>query len=118
MAIDFARTVYLPNYNIFARPIIINPIVSQPNAAPYTARGIFNTVPMDDQTEGPVFSDMRTILDILEYEFSVLPMQRDQITIPAHENLPALGSFEIQDSDANGGGETTLTLRRLVESKP
>lgn len=118
MAVDFSTLVYLPSYNTFARPIIITPIVSQPNAAPYTARGIYNTVPMDDPTTGAVLSDMRTIVDILESEFTVLPLQRDQITIPSDGNLPALGTFEIQDTDANGGGETTLTLRRLVESKP
>lgn len=118
MAINFSQLVYLPAYDTFARPVIINPIASQPGNPSYTARGIYNTVPMDVETEGPVFSDMRTILDILEEEFTVIPIQMDQITIPAYQGLPALGSFEIQDSDANGGGETTLTLRRLVTARP
>ena len=119
MAIDFSTTVYLPQYNAFARPIVVTPLVSQPNAAAYDARGIFDTDPMDVETlDGGVISDMRTILDILESEFTVLPTQGDRITIPAYLSLAAEGTFEVLDGNGNAGGETTLALRRIVTSKP
>jgi hypothetical protein len=49
----------------------------------------------------------------------VLPLQGDLINVPADASgLIAEGDFEVLDADPNGGGETTLTLRRLVTAKP
>lgn len=119
MAVDFASTVYLASHNLFARPVTFTPIKSQPTAAAYGGRGIYGTVPLDVMAEdGSILSDLKTILDILESEFSVLPMQQDQLTIPASQGLMALGTFEVSDVTTNGGGETTLTLRKLVTPKP
>ena len=119
MAVNFSQMVYLPNYAVFARPVTFTPLVSQPGQAAYGARGIFNTVPIDVMgSDGSIFSDQKTILDILEEEFSVLPVQLDRVFIPAHIGIPELGHFEIIDADTNGGGETTLTLRKLVTAKP
>jgi hypothetical protein len=85
----------------------------------YTGRGIFGTTPIDVMTEdNAIFSDMRTILDVMDIEFSVVPMQHDTLEIPAYQSLPALGSFEVIEVKSNGAGETTLSLRRLMETKP
>ena len=119
MAIDFARQVYLPNYNTFARPITVTPLKSQPNQPAYAARGIYTTEPMDVLAEDQSsFSDQRCILDILEIEFSVLPIQGDQISIPGVGLLPAVGDFQVIETKDNGGGEMTLSLRLLVTAKP
>ena len=48
----------------------------------------------------------------------VLPVQGDQVAIPAEGGLPDAGSWEVIDTSRNGGGETTLTLRRLMPPKP
>ena len=32
--------------------------------------------------------------------------------------MPELGEYEIIDSVTNGGGETTLTLRKVLPKKP
>src|SRR5215471_14823736 len=106
MAVNFPELVYLPNYDLFARPVTFTPVVG----AAYDARGIFNTVSLDVMTEdGALLSDQKTILDILETEFAVLPVQRDRVFIPEADGMPELGNYEIIDTSTNGGGETTLT---------
>lgn len=119
MAINYPTQVYLPSYNVFARPVVFNPLASQPGQPTYTGRGIYSTEPIDVLAEeGSIFSDSRTILDVLEYEFTVVPMQEDRLTIPAVGTMPALGEFEVIETKSNGGGETTLALRKVVEAKP
>lgn len=115
MAIDFSAKVYFPTYAVFARPVSF----FQKAGGSFVARGIYTTQPYDVQSEDAlVFSDQRTILDVLENECASTPLQGDNVEIPGEGTLPDLGSFEITDVDNNGGGELTLTLRKLVESKP
>jgi len=120
MAINFSTLVYLPTFDMFARPITITPLASQPGLPAYNARGIFDTRPIDVQAEdGSIVSDQQTILDIREAEFAVLPAQLDRITIPVDADAgPALGDFEIMDTETNGGGETTLVLRKVAAARP
>jgi hypothetical protein len=114
MAIDHSTMVYLPAYNAFARPVTFTGV-----AAPSSARGIYDTVAVDVAGEdGSVISDQRTVLDVREAEFTVLPIQGDTVDIPAFGNIVAAGTFKVIDTDSNGGGELTLTLRRLVVAKP
>ena len=119
MAVNFSTQVYMPTFAVFARPVTFTPLVSQPAQPAYTARGIYSTEPMDVLAEGTSsFSDTRTILDIIEAEFAVLPMQGDTVLIDASADLPAIGSFEIIENKSNGGGEMSLDLRRLMVHKP
>lgn len=120
MAINFSTLVYLPNYDTFARSITVTPLASQPGVPPYIARGIFDTRPIDVQAEdGSIVSDQQTILDIREAEFTVLPVQLDRIHIPVDADAgPDLGEFEIMGTESNGGGETTLIIRKIVVARP
>jgi len=118
MAINFSRQVYNPTFNVFGRPVTFTPLASQPGQPAYDRRGIYGTQPMDVLVEESAFSDTRTILDIIEEEFSILPIQGDTLSINAIADLPAIGSFEVIDKSSNGGGETTLYLRRLMGAKP
>ena len=119
MAINFGTQVYNPTFNVFARPVEFTPLVSQPAQPAYTARGVYGTEPIDVLAEGTsVFSDSRTILDIIEQEFAVLPAQKDTVFIGATADLPEVGTFEIIETKSNGGGEMTLDLRRLMVHKP
>lgn len=120
MALDFSTLVYLPNFDTFARSIIITPLASQPGAPAYMARGIFGTRALDVQAEdGSIVSDQETIIDILEAEFPVLPEQLDRINIPADPDAgQALGDWEITDASTNGGGETTLIIRKIKRAMP
>jgi len=120
VAINFSTLVYLPNYDTFARAITVTPLASQPGAPAYQSRGIYDTRPVDVAgMDGVIVSDQQTILDIREAEFTVIPDQLDRIYIgPDPDAGPALGDFEVVDADSNGGGETTLTLRRIMVAKP
>jgi hypothetical protein len=119
VAINYSQNVYLPTYNVFARPVTFMLISSNPPGTPFDGRGIYSTQPVDVLSEdNSIFSDQQTILDILEQEFTVIPEQGDRLFIPAHIGMPELGNFEIMDADTNGGGETTLVLRKVVVAKP
>jgi hypothetical protein len=117
MGVNFAAIDYLPNFNLWARPIIVSPVVSQPGAPGYAARGIYDTAEIDVQAEdGSIITDHRTLLDILESEFDVLPVQGDIVAIgfDAAANEPDLGSFEIINVWHDGAGETSLQLRKIM----
>ena len=45
MAVNFSTLVYLPNFDMFARPVTIIPMASQPGLPAFTARGIYDTRP-------------------------------------------------------------------------
>jgi len=92
---------------------------SQPGAPPYNARGIYDTECILIETlDGSLLSETRTILDILETEFSVLPRQDDHVSIPFHEGVRG-GEFIVSDRSAQGnaGGEITLRLKRICPPK-
>ena len=120
MAVDFSTLVYLPNFDMYARPITVTPMASQPGLPAYTARGIYDTRPIDVQAEdGSIISDQQTILDVRDEEFAIVPEQLDRIHIPADPDAgPDLGEFEVTDTESNGGGETTLIIRKIVTAKP
>jgi hypothetical protein len=110
MAVDFSAQVYLPGQNTFGRAILVNGVL---------ARGILDTREIDVVAiDGSIVSEQRTILDVRDAEFDVVPVQGDQIAIPADGTLPDEGAWEVIDTARNGGGETTLTLRKLVTPKP
>lgn len=119
MPINFSDLVYKPAQDIFGRKVMFTPLASQPGQPAYLGRGIFGTEPLDVAAEdGSIFSDQRTILDIRTDEFTVSPIQDDQITIPEDSGLAARGSFVVIDIKDSGGGEITLYLRKIVEAKP
>ena len=123
MALDFSTLVYLPNFDMFARPITITPLASQPGMPAYNARGIFNTRAIDVQAEdGSIVSDQQTIMDIRDVEFSVVPEQLDRIYIPvdaaAGDTGHDRGEYEVVNSQDNGGGEVTLVIRKIMASRP
>ena len=119
MAINYSQQVYAPTYNTFSRPATFTPTQSAPATPAFIGRGIFSTQPLDVLAEdNSIFSDAVTILDILESEYTILPAQGDFVFIPSDNGMPELGNYEIIDHKTNGGGETTLVLRRVVTSKP
>lgn len=109
----------LPCQDMFAVPITVTPVVSQPGAPAYAARGIFTTGSVDvGLTDGSVFSDQQTILDVRNAEYAVVPMQGDRILIPYDCNGEARGEFEVVDTSDDGGGQTTCTLRKFEAPRP
>ena len=124
MAVDFSTVLYLHTQDMFGRTIIVTPTHSNPGAPAYTIRGIWTTRPIDIMTEVgmAMASDQQTIIDIRDNEFwdagHVLPIQGDLVEVPAEGNIPYAGIYEITDTDANGGGETTLTVRKWETAAP
>jgi hypothetical protein len=111
LGINFSLLVYDPNYDFWSVDIVVTPMIG----ATYPARGIFSTRALDVPTEdGAHYSDQETILDIREAEFGTLPGQGDRIAIPMDCNGVDQGTWEIIDVSTNGGGETTLVLRKVV----
>ena len=120
MAVNFSELVYLPNQDMFSRPITITPLASQPGAPAYVTRGIYGTRAIDvSAQDGSIFSDQQTIIDIRDAEFAVVPEQLDRVLIPADTDAgAALGEFEVVDTESNGGGETTLVIRKVRTARP
>jgi hypothetical protein len=80
--IDFDALVLSPNQNVFSKPIIINPLVSQPGIAPYAARGIWTVRHVEAITDsGDILTTRQLTIDIRLSEFAVPPQQNDRITI-------------------------------------
>jgi len=119
MGVNYATLIYAPAFDMFAGPVTFIPLSSQPGAPAYDGRGIFDTRMLNIVGEdGAIFGDQETILDILEIEFGVLPQQNDHVIIEADGDKPAQGEFEIINASTNGGGETTLVLRKWLAPLP
>ncbi|HEY2678642.1 MAG TPA: hypothetical protein VGI65_16845 [Steroidobacteraceae bacterium] len=117
--VNFSTLVYLLGYDLYARPVTFYPIISQPTVASYLARGIYNTrLVQVAMLDGSFLVDQQTILDIREVEFAIMPQQQDRLAIPMANAGPDLGEFEVVSSSSNGGGETTLVIRKWVPALP
>jgi hypothetical protein len=120
MPVDFSALVLSPCMNTFAIAVMINPIKSQPLAAPYPARGVFSS----DQTSvmlenGAVLSDQVTTLGIRRSDkradgtpmWVALPMRGDGCVTLDAAGVP-VENFWVADIDADGQGGHMLSLRK------
>lgn len=117
---NFHDQIYSPNWDTWARPITVTPLVSQPGQPAYGGRAYFDTKSTDVLTEdGGMYSDDKPFIDILIAEFPIMPMQGDQVDIPPDQSI-AGGSFFVQDLSGvgNAGGMMNITLKRNVAAKP
>src|SRR5262249_49379308 len=116
MGVDYSTTILLPNYDFWARDIQLTPVASQPGAPPYWARGIYDTQAILRLLHEDVaaLSDQQTIIDI-----RVIPQQGDLVAVPADVGaMGMVGPFEVTDTYTNGGGETTLVVRKWESATP
>ncbi|MBR0940985.1 hypothetical protein [Bradyrhizobium liaoningense] len=113
MAINLDVLLQSPIVDFWAVDCTFVPLKSQPSASSYPGRGILNTYSTDvTALDGSLYSDQRTILDIRESEFAVLPMQNDHVIIPVDCNNVPKGEYQIVDAVSDGGGQTMLTIRK------
>jgi hypothetical protein len=113
MAVNLDVLLQSPIFDFWAVPVTFVPLKSQPMAGGYPGRGILNTFSADViGLDGSQYSDQRTILDIREAEFSVLPQQNDHVIIPQDCNGVPKGEWQIVDAVSNGGGQTMLSIRK------
>ena len=114
MAINLDVLLQAPIFDFWAVDCTFLPIKSQPSAGSYPGRGILGTYSTDVQAlDGSLYSDQRTILDVRESEFVVVPQQSDHVIIPLDCNNVPKGEYQIVDAVSNGGGETMLTIRKV-----
>ena len=113
MAVNLDILLQVPIFDVWAVPCTFVPIKSQPAAGGYPGRGILNTYTTDIiAQDGSLYSDQRTILDIRDSEFAIMPEQNDHVIIPADCNGVPKGEYQITDSSSDGGGQTMLTIRK------
>jgi hypothetical protein len=111
LGINFSTFILDPNFDFWSIDVVFTPLIG----ASYAGRGIFDTRALDVPGEdGSIYSDQETILDIRESEFPTMPKQGDRVTIARDCNGVDQGTWEITDSSTNGGGETTLILKKVV----
>jgi hypothetical protein len=125
MGIDFSSLVLAPAMATFAKPVTITPIMSQPNAAPYAARGIWtvqNTQIIGEM--GNIVSTVNLKFGIRLAEYPVTLAQGDWITTTA-KNLP-LGywqgdvdpnsaiDFIVDDVTPDGQGGLVIDVKRVI----
>jgi hypothetical protein len=117
--IDFDSLVLGPAQEIFARPIIVTPLNSQPGAPAYAARGIWSDRASDLMLDdNGVISVQNPTLGVRLSEFTVMPVKGDRINVPAYMSLPALGLAEIDDTDKDGQGGAVWSLKILNPHLP
>jgi hypothetical protein len=111
--------VYAPNFNVWARPITVSPLVSQPGAPAFSNRGYFDEKQLDVLGEaGTIFSDAQMYLHILEAEFPTMLKQGDQIDMPAHQGVKGASFIVLDLTPGNAGGLVILTLRFISTNRP
>jgi hypothetical protein len=124
--INFDALVLAPAMGVFAKPVTVTPIRSQPTAAPYPARGVWEIANVAIVTEdGGQFSNRTIKLGVRMSEFTVLPVQGDWITTKV-QHLPlaytdrlsldpnSTMNFVIDDQSPDGQGGCSLTLKRVT----
>ena len=113
MAINLDVLLQSRIFDFWAVQVTFMPIKSQPSGGSYIGRGILNTYSTDVMAlDGSMYSDQRTILDIRESEFSVMPIQNDHVIIPVDCNDVPKGEYVIVDLVSDGGGQTMLTIKK------
>jgi hypothetical protein len=113
MAINLDVLLQRSIFDFWSVDCTFMPLRSQPGVASYPGRGILGTYTTDVNTlDGSLYSDQRTILDIRESEFAVMPEQNDHVVIPKDCNNVPKGEYVIVDASSNGGGQTMLTIKK------
>ena len=80
MPIDFDSLVLSPAMNLFAHPMMLNPIRSQPAVQPYAARGVWEVSPYTIMMENQApFSTSVYKVGFRLTDFKVPPVTGDQI---------------------------------------
>ena len=113
--IDFAALVLGPAMAVFGGAITLTPVVSQPGAAAYPARGVFSFKPVQIALEdGTYHSTNQPALGIKLGDYAVEPMQEDTLVIPP--GAIGAGNYKIVDVVPDGQGGADLMLRTLLPS--
>ncbi len=107
--IDFGALVLGPAMAAFGQPITVTPVVSQPGAPAYQARGSFSFKPVQiPLNDGTYHSTNQPALGIRLADFAVAPKQDDTVVMQQ-------GKFVIADIVPDGQGGADIMLRDTDE---
>lgn len=108
MPVDFDTLVLRPAMDVFARGFIVKPLMSQPAAPVYAARGVWRKRPVDIATEGGgILSSEERHIGVRMSEFVTQISPGDQVQVDGVWHW-------VDDVDEDGQGGADLTLK-LVE---
>jgi hypothetical protein len=126
MGVDFSKLVLSPAMATFAKPVTVTPLASQPNAAPYSARGIWSVQSTSILGEsGNIFSTVNLKFGVRFGDYPVeLPAQGDLISSKAADLPlgywqgqidPTVGiDFIIDNVTPDGQGGAVIDVKRVV----
>ena len=105
MAINFSALVLNAAQSTFGEAVTVSPIVSQPGAESYEARGIFSNPAVEVPTDQGYVTTRSPMLGIRLSEFSVPPVMGDRVTVGGV-------TYQVHDRQDDGHGAADLILRR------
>jgi hypothetical protein len=112
--IDFDALVLGPCQDIFSRPVTVTPVVSQPAAATFAARGIWKAPTANVGLEdGAIMVSQDLVLGVRLADFPVAPVEGDHIEIDAYLSLPRVGVCTIDRVNDDGIGDAHLVLKKI-----
>lgn len=116
MAIDFSRLVMRPAVAVFGEAVTCVPLVSDPGAPAFQARGVFDAlhevVEMKFQDarenyDGVPVTSQAPVLGIRLADWPVVPKKGDQVTVQAV-------AYRVWDVQLDGQGKADLILKKAA----
>jgi hypothetical protein len=113
--VDFSRLVLRPAVRTFGRPITLHPLKSQPGQPAYTQRAVWSVKNVDIGLEdGKILSSDNLTLGVQLAAFAVAPTKGDRVEAAAYQGQPAIPLCSIDDTDDDGQGGSTWTLKKAA----
>ena len=114
MSIDFDTLVLNVTMNTFAVPIIINPLISQPDTPAYAARGVWTCEPYTtiQENQQPLITSIFTV-GLRLAELPIPPMVGDVVVINGDSYW-----FDSQKYDGQGGVSWTVKAFAPLQQTP
>lgn len=116
--IDFDSIVLSQCMDVFAIDVIVAPVVSQPGAQSYYARGVYAQRSINVPTEdGSILNSHTDELGIRLSEFIIPVKQGDRVTFvttPPGANGMVGRVFAIEDLNEDGQGGSGLILKNIT----
>ena len=107
--INFDVLVLAPLQNLFGKPIVVTPTVSQLGVAPYLVCGDLRIQNIDMQLEDGIMSTQVITMGVRKADFAVFVAPGDGI-------LAGGKPYLIDDTDDDAQGHSILTLKRADQS--
>ena len=113
--IDFDSLVLSPCQDIFARPVTVTPLKSQPGQPAYAARGVWKAPTANVGLEdGSIMVSQDMTIGVRRVEFAVMVVEGDKIEIDAFLSLSRVGICTIDRVNGDGIGDAQIVLKKIA----